>query len=155
MSEPAPVLETRPVVEEKAPPPPSTAPALTPLPPDRKKPDLSKLPRAPQIPSSKMPMVLGFLGLAACALLPIALFVTHDRMMQIMAYLAGAILLPFAPLAWLAGRRYEDRCIDLGFNPAGLGRAGRILGMTVTILTSLEGSVLAFLAAYRLISPGK
>jgi hypothetical protein len=147
---PAAILETKPVVLE---PPP--APGLKPLPPDLRKPDPSRLPPAPRVPSSSMPIIFGLLGLAACAILPVAAFMQLDRIVSIMAYLAGAILLPFAPLAWFAGRRYEDRCIDLGFHPASAGRAGRILGMTVTILISLEGSILAFLAAIRLISAGK
>ncbi|HLF93717.1 MAG TPA: hypothetical protein VJB14_09645, partial [Planctomycetota bacterium] len=81
-------------------------------------------------------------------------FLTLHRIATIFAYLAGAILLPFAPLAWFAGRRYEDRCIDLGFKPAAMGRTGGRLGMAVTILIALEGSVLAFVAAIRLISAG-
>lgn len=140
---PAPVLESKP------------APRLVPLDPAEKRPDPSTLPAAPQVPSATLPVVLGLLGLAACALLPVAVFVPLGRILTIMAYLAGAILLPFAPVAWLAGRRYEDRCIDLGFKPAPPGRAGRLLGMAVTILISLEGSVLAFVAAIRLISAGK
>jgi hypothetical protein len=144
---PAPVVETKPQ------PPP--VPSLVPLAPALKKPDPSKLPPAPQVPSSTLPIVFALHGLVACVILPVAAFMHLDRTVSIMAYLAGAILLPFAPLAWFAGRRYEDRCIDLGFQPAGSGRAGRLLGMIVTILISLEGSILAFAAAVRLISAGK
>lgn len=145
----APILETKPAIETKP------APGLVPLEPFEKKPDPATLPPAPRVPSAKLPVVLGLLGLAACAVLPVAVFMELGRIPSILAYLLGAILLPFAPLSWLAGRHYEDRCVDLGFRPAPLGRSGRLLGMAVTILISLEGSVLAFVAAIRLISAGK
>jgi hypothetical protein len=70
-----------------------------------------------------------------------------DRILTILAFLVGAVLLPYAPLAWLLGRRYEDRCIDLGYRPAALGRVGRILGTAVTMLLALEGALIALLAA--------
>lgn len=150
---PTPVLEAKTAVEQRHEPSPDfPGTKLTPLPSDQRRPDPSTLPPAPQVPSAKLPLVLGLLGVVACAVLPVAAFVKLERIVTIMAYLVGAILLPLAPLSWYAGRRYEDRCIDLGFRPSTLGRVGRLLGMTVTILISLEGSVLAFLAAVRLIS---
>ncbi len=153
--EPTPV----PPVKIEAPPAPvpvfAPVAALVPLDPAEKRPDPATLPPAPHVPSATMPVVFALLGLAACALLPVAAFLTLHRIATIFAYLAGATLLPFAPLAWFAGRRYEDRCIDLGFKPAASGRNGRILGMAVTILIALEGSVLAFVAAIRLISAGQ
>lgn len=157
--EPTPVPPLPVKIEAPPPPPapvlaPAPVAALVPLEPAEKRPDPSTLPAAPRVPSAKVPVVLALLGLAACALLPVAAFLSLHRIATIFAYLAGAILLPFAPLAWLTGRRYEDRCIDLGFKPAAMGRTGGRLGMAVTILVALEGSVLAFVAAIRLISAG-
>jgi len=156
---PPPVAETRPAGPDPSPAPGTPASPRAEAPartaPERPRPDPSILPPAPRVPSSIAPLVFGLLGLAAWVLLPVAAIVEMGRIAAILGHLAGAILLPFAPLAWFAGRRYEDRCVDLGFQPAALGRAGRMLGMTVTILISLEGSVLSFLAAYRLISAGK
>lgn len=150
--EPAPVKVETPPLPLPAPEPVA---ALIPLEAGEKRPEPSTLPPAPRVPSAKVPVVFALLGLLACALLPIAAFLPADRIVVILAYLAGALLLPFAPLAWLTGRHYEDRCVDLGFKPAALGRSGRLLGMAVTILISLEGSLLAFVAAIRLISAGK
>ena len=134
---------------------PLPAPVGTLEPLKEKRPDPSTLPAAPRVPSSKVPLVLGLLGVAACAVLPVAMLVVSSRVAVILANLAVSVLLPFAPLAWFAGHRYENRCIDLGFRPSRLGRSGRLLGMVVTILITLEGSVLAFLAALSRISAGK
>ena len=150
---PAPVQEAKPAVPEKAAAPAAPpVPGLTPLAPGERKPNRATLPPAPRVPSSKLPVLLALLGVLACIVLPMAVFMELGRILSIMAYLAGSLLLPLAPISWYLGRRYEDRCIDLGYKPANFGKVGRVMGMTVTILISLEGSVLAFLAALRLIS---
>jgi hypothetical protein len=147
-AEPAPVLETKPAAAEiVVAPAAGPEPGLTPLAPGEKRPDPSTLPPAPRIPSAKVPVIFALLGLAAGALLPVATFLHLNRIADIMALLAVAILVPFAPLAWGLGRRYEDRCIDLGFRPAAPGRTGRLLGMVVTFLLAAEASALAVLSA--------
>jgi hypothetical protein len=75
------------------------------------------------------------------------MFASMDRILTILSFLVGAVLLPYAPLAWLTGRRYEDRCIELGYRPAALGRTGRLLGTVATMLLALEGAGAALLAA--------
>jgi hypothetical protein len=149
-AEPSPVLETKPAVAEIVEAPAlRPEPGLTPLTPGEKRPDPSTLPSAPRIPSAKAPLIFALLGLAAGALLPVVTFLQLNRIEGIMALLAMAILIPFAPMAWGLGRRYEDRCIDLGFRPAAPGRSGRLLGMAVTFLLAAEASALAVLTALR------
>jgi hypothetical protein len=148
--EPAPVLETKPAVAEIVEAPAARPePGLTPLLAGEKRPDPATLPPAPRVPSAKVPVIFAVLGLAACALLPVLTFLQLNRIAGIMALLAVAALIPFAPLAWGLGRRYEDRCIDLGFRPAASGRTGRLLGMVVTFLMAAEASALAVLSALR------
>lgn len=151
---PAAVAETKPVAVDSVAPPP-VVPALTPLPPELKRPDPKTLPAAPRVPSSKVPVAFGLLGLAAAVLLPVAMFAPMNRILTIVAFLLGGALLPYAPLAWFTGRRYEDRCIDLGYRPASSGRLGRLLGTAVTIVLALEGAVAALLTALARIQAGK
>jgi len=147
---PTPIPEPVPVAAESAPPPAARPePGLTPLEPEERRPDPSTLPPAPKIPSAKVPVIFALLGFAAFALVPVEVFVPLGRLVGIMVLLAAAVLIPFAPFAWGLGRRYEDRCIDLGFKPAATGRTGRLLGMIVTVLLALEASALAVLLALR------
>jgi hypothetical protein len=149
-AEPAPVLEAKPAAAEiVVAPVPRPEPGLSRLSPGEERPDPSTLPPAPRVPSAKAPVIFALLGLAACALLPVVILLQLNRIADIMALLAVAILLPFAPLAWSLGRRYEDRCIDLGFRPAASGRTGRLLGMAVTFLLAAVASGLAVLTALR------
>jgi hypothetical protein len=148
--------EPTPLPETKAPatlePPPSAVEKPVERPSVENRPDPVMLPPAPLVPSSTVPLVFGLLGFAACVVLPIAMLPESSRVVGILSDLGAAILLPFAPLAWFAGHRYEERCFKLGFNPARSGRSGRLLGMVVTILITLEGSVVAFIAALQRIS---
>jgi hypothetical protein len=102
-----------------------------------------------------VPVIFALLGLAGGVVFGLLKFLPMDRLSSILANLAGAILLPFAPGAWLAGLRYENRCIHLGFRPAPVGRTGRILGVVITFLLALGGSALAILGAVGRISSGK
>lgn len=147
--DPVPVLETKAAEPEKP------AIALTPLPPGFKKPDPATLPPAPRVPSSKVPVTFALLGLAAAALLPAAMYASMNRILTLLAYLVGGILIPYGPLAWWTGRRYEERCIDLGYKPASSGRLGRLLGTSVTMLLAIEGMVAALQAALARFPAGK
>jgi hypothetical protein len=135
--------------------PPAPKPALEALPVELQRPDPKTLPPAPQVPSARVPVVCGLLGLAAAALLPVATLVQLPRILAIVVTLVGGALLPFAPFAWWIGQRYEERCIDLKFRPASLGRAGRLLGTAVTFALALEGAAAAFLAAVVHLNAGK
>jgi hypothetical protein len=138
--EPAPkpvAVEPPPLREEKR------AVAVRPSPPR---------PPAPSLPSATAPLVFALLGVAAAIVLPWAVFGAAGRTAPVLGYLAGAVLLPFAPAAWWAGRHYEDRCAALGYRPAGSGRTGRLLGLVATSALALEGSALAFLQAISRLS---
>lgn len=151
--------EPRPVALEPLPPPPPPsrppAPALTPLSAGERPPDPRTLPPVPLVPSAKVPLAFALHGVAAIALVALAAFARLNRIEGILVHLAAAVLIPFGPFAWLAGLRYESRCIDLGYRPAPIGRMGRLLGTAVTILLALEASALAILSAVQRISAGK
>ena len=148
---PLPPIEVKPPVVEA----PVPAPRAAPLAASGRRTDPSTLPPVPPVPSVTLPIAFALHGAAACVLIAVAMAVPLNGVAGILVSLASAILIPFGPLAWLAGFRYESRCIDLGFRPDPLGRTGRILGTVVTILLAVEGSALAVLAAIRLISAGK
>jgi hypothetical protein len=61
---------------------------------------------APSIPSAVVPLVFAVLGIVACAILPLIATLLRDRVVEILALLAFAILSPFAPFAWMAGQRF-------------------------------------------------
>lgn len=135
---PEPLPEPPPRVERKA--PPRLAPAVEPTTP------------APLIPSATAPLVFGVLGFAACALLPLIGAFRNDRVPVSLALLGWALLAPFAPSAWLAAQRYEDRCRALGFSPAPAAGTGKLLGKLSSFLLVLELSALAVFVAVQALS---
>lgn len=122
------------------PPPPA------PKPPEPKTEKIEPSPLGPQVPSSTVPFVFSLLGLVACLALPLAVHFEDHRVLGILGPLAAAILSPFAPFAWLAGLRHEQRCGDLNLIPSGLARAGRILGAIATFVLVFNISMLALIA---------
>ncbi len=136
-------------VEVPAPPPAPEKPA--PLPEAAPRPERVRLvPKvdaptapAPRIPSAIVPIVFAGLGIVACAILPLVAALLRDRVTEILALLAFAILSPFAPFAWLAGQRYADQCRALGFAPAAAAHTGKILGMLASFILVFEISALA------------
>ena len=106
----------------------------------------SPVPLGPQVGSSSVPFVFSLLGLAACLALPLAIHFQEHRVLGVLGPLAAGILAPFAPFAWLAGLRHEDRCRHLNLIPSGLGRAGRILGAISTFVLVFNISMLAVIA---------
>ena len=98
---------------------------------------------APRIPSSIVPLVFGVLGLVAGAIPPLIAALLRNRVAEILALLAFAILSPFAPFAWLAAQRYVDQCRLLGFAPASAAQSGKILGMLASFLLVFEISALS------------
>ena len=143
---PTPVLPAAPPPKEA--PVASPAPALPAAAPSKGPPLVAPTP-APDLPSAKVPLAFGALGLAAAALLATTAFSSWPRVPSGLACLAAAILLPFAPLAWWTGLGYERRCEALGFRPAASGRIGRLVGLTVTLLLAFEGSALLLLEGLR------
>ncbi len=104
------------------------------------------VPLGPQVGSSNVPFVFSLLGLAACLALPLAVHFQEHRVLGILGPLAAGILSPFAPFAWLAGLRHEDRCRDLHLIPSGLARAGRILGAIATFVLVFNITMLSVIA---------
>jgi hypothetical protein len=149
----SPVVEAPPVrVEAPAPVPAPEKPLSLREPPPR--PERAPAPRlvpridaeaspAPRIPSSLVPVVFGGLGVLACAILPLIAALLRERVTEILALLAFAILSPFAPFAWLAGQRYADQCRALGFSPAAAAHTGKILGMLGSFILVFEISALS------------
>jgi hypothetical protein len=104
------------------------------------------VPLGPQVGSSNVPFVFGLLGLAACLALPLAVHFQEHRVLGILGPLAAGILSPFAPFAWLAGLRHEDRCRDLNLIPSGRARAGRMLGAIATFVLVFNITMLSVIA---------
>jgi hypothetical protein len=96
--------------------------------------------------SSGVPFVFSLLGLAACLALPLAVHYQEHRVLGVLGPLAAGILAPFAPFAWLAGLRHEDRCGRLNLIPSGLARAGRILGSIATFVLVFNITMLSLIA---------
>jgi hypothetical protein len=162
------VAEATPVPPTRTDPPP---PVLTKLPvnivnmPPAPEPVLTKMPDifvnkpapkalvpAPQVPSATVPLVFGWLGIASCGLFALAVLADGHRVAGILAPLAVSLLMPFAPFAWFAGRRHEDRCRELGFEPSRAALAGRTLGRVSTFLLIFETAALACAVAVLRIS---
>lgn len=133
-----------------APDPDETPPELpkveTPPPAEPKTEKIEPRPLGPQVPSSTVPFVFSLLGLVACLALPLAVHFEDHRVLGILGPLAAGILAPFAPFAWLAGLRHEQRCLDLNLIPSGLARAGRILGAIATFVLVFNITMLALIA---------
>jgi hypothetical protein len=75
----------------------------------------------PPPPSATMPFLLGLLGIVACQIL--------------------------APFAWISGNNYEAQCRSMGYQPEGLGTAGKIMGIIGTILMILYCGGFGLIAA--------
>jgi hypothetical protein len=135
--------EPAPEGKEEAPRLPAPAAEATPEPARPAPP----LPPAPHLPSATVPVVFGWLGIAAFLLVPLAIYAHDHRVVGILALLAYGVVAPFAPFAWWSGRRYEDRCRAMGFQPARAGRTGRLLGTLGTFVLVAQAALLALLAA--------
>jgi hypothetical protein len=102
---------------------------------------------APQLPSAAVPLVFGWIGVGAFLLLLACLYAEENRVIGSVGYIAYAVLAPFAPFAWLLGQRYVDACDEMGFEPAGQARLGRILGIIGTFVLIFQAAVAALLVA--------
>ncbi|MBI3855561.1 MAG: hypothetical protein HY293_07695 [Planctomycetes bacterium] len=133
-----------------APPEPPPARIEAPAPPPRAAARMESA--APRIPSATVPLVFGVLGIAAVLLLPLTAAFRNNRVVEILALLAWAILAPFAPFAWFTAERYLDRCRVLGFAPAPGAQTGKILGALSSFLLVFEFSALAVFIVIQALS---
>jgi hypothetical protein len=72
-------------------------------------------------PSATTPFILGLLGLVACQIL--------------------------APFAWISANNYEAQCRSMGYQPEGIGTAGKIMGIIGTVLLILYCGGFGLIAA--------
>jgi RNA polymerase subunit RPABC4/transcription elongation factor Spt4 len=74
----------------------------------------------PQAPPGTLPLVFGILGLVVCGF--------------------------FGPVAWITGNSYENKCRAMGVEPDSAGKAGKVLGIVVTVLLLLAFCGVGFFA---------
>jgi hypothetical protein len=97
------------------------------------------------------PLILGSLAVAAAALLPVTAALESHRMFAIMGFCLSGFLLPFPPIAWIAGLAAEKRRREQHLRVERRVVAGRMLGQGATLLLIAEGTLgLLFVAAMRL-----
>jgi len=150
-SDPPAEVKGEPVTEVKLDDTPPPEPRVEPPPPKvearPKPPPAPVLPPAPRIPSATLPVVFAALGFVAFLIVPAAVYLHTDRVGGILTLLAYGVLAPFAPLAWLRARRYEERCRAMGFEPAWAGRTGRVVGCVATFMVVAEAALVAIALA--------
>ena len=59
---------------------------------------------------------------------------------------------PLAPVAWIIGSSYEAKCRAMGVAPEGIGAAGKVIGVVITILTAL--AILFYILVFVLLGVG-
>ncbi len=101
-------------------PPPAPAPAHAYAPPPP--PPYYAGPMQPQAPSGALPLVFGILSIITpCGLV-------------------------CAPVAWITGHLYENRCRAMGVEPDGAGKAGKVIGIVMTVLLLIGACGFGFFA---------
>lgn len=137
----------RPSAGETSPPsapPAEETPAAPPPPTER----LTPMPdRSESVPVSKVPVGLGFLGLAACLLLPLAVLNGDRKWVAVVGFMLCGIFAFCAPVAWYRAARYEERCRAGGIRVHFLGYLGRLLGVAATVILVIELALLCLAAA--------
>jgi len=149
-----------PIKPSTAPPPPSAAStAITELMDasvlvDRIRPTprpVSKPPPAPARPLS-LPLVLGVVAVLAGLLLPLTAALERHRIVGVLGFCVCGLLLPLAPLAWIAGLAAERRRREQGLRAERRVVVGRLLGQWGTVVLAAEGTIaLLAVAALRLV----
>ena len=97
------------------------------------------------------PLILGSLAVATAVLLPATAALESHRMFAIMGFCLSGFLLPFPPIAWIAGLGAEQRRREQRLRVERRVLVGRLLGQWATLLLIAEGTFgLLFVAAMRL-----
>jgi hypothetical protein len=115
----------------------------------RPKPAVAKRLPAPARPLT-IPLVLGIFAAMAGVALPAAAALSNNRF-GVLGFCISGLLLPLAPLAWMAGLAVEQRRREQGLRVERRVVVGRLLGQWGTLLLAAEGTLaLLLIAAVRL-----
>jgi hypothetical protein len=95
---------------------------------------------APARPLSA-PLVLGIVAAATGLLLPLTLALESNRIFGILGFCVCGLLLPMAPVAWIAGLAAERRRREQGLRAERRVVVGRLLGQWGTVLLAAEGTI--------------
>jgi hypothetical protein len=97
------------------------------------------------------PLVLGVFAALAALFLPMTVALEGNRIFGILGVCVSGLLLPIAPLAWIAGLAAERRRREQGLRTERRVLVGRLLGQWGTMLLAAEGTLGLFLvAAFRI-----
>lgn len=96
------------------------------------------------------PLVLGVFAVLTGLLLPLTAAFESNRIFGILGFCVSGLLLPLAPLAWIAGLAAERRRREQGLRTERRVVVGRLLGQWGTLLLAAEGTLgLLLIAAFR------
>jgi hypothetical protein len=116
---------------------------------------LGSAPESKPLPVSSRPLnapaILGGMALATGLLFPITLALESHRIIGILGFSLCGFLLPFAPIAWIAGLGAEKRRREQNLRPERRVVIGRLLGQIGTVLLIVElTAALILIAGFRL-----
>lgn len=115
----------------------------------RPKPAVAKRLPAPARPLT-IPLILGIFAALAGVAPPVAAGLSNNRF-GVLGFCVSGLLLPLAPLAWMAGLAAEQRRREQGLRVERRVLIGRLLGQWGTLLLAAEGTIaLLLIAAVRL-----
>jgi hypothetical protein len=99
-----------------------------------------------------VPLVLGVVAALSGLLLPLTAALERHRIVGVLGIVVCALLLPLAPLAWIAGLAAERRRREQGLRAERRVVVGRLLGQWGTLVLAAEGTIaLLSVAALRLV----
>jgi len=140
---------------EKAPPTPEGDPMGDPMSVDASV-ALLRTPREEKVlPMSSRPLnapiILGAMALVTGVLFPITLAMESHRIIGILGFSLCGFMLPFAPIAWIAGLSAEKRRREQNLRPEQRVVVGRLLGQIGTVMLIVElTAALLLIAGLRL-----
>jgi hypothetical protein len=116
---------------------------------------LRSAPESKMLPVSSRPLnapaILGGMALVTGLLFPITLALESHRIIGILGFSLCGFLLPFAPIAWIAGLGAEKRRREQNLRPERRIVIGRLLGQIGTVLLIVElTAALILIAGFRL-----
>jgi hypothetical protein len=98
------------------------------------------------------PLVLGVFAAFTGVLVPLTLALESNRIFGILGFCVSGLLLPLAPMAWMAGLAAERRRREQGLRTERRVVVGRLLGQWGTVLLAAEGTIgLILVAALRIV----
>lgn len=98
------------------------------------------------------PLVLGVVAVLAGLLVPLTAALERNRIVGVLGFCVCGLLLPLAPLAWIAGLAAEQRRREQGLRVERRVVVGRLLGQWGTLLLAAEGAIAYLIvAAFRVV----